>query len=181
MINSIYRIPINYPNLNLYSIHHAVRKDENKSVKFACITRVCPDVRTLFGKSKRNVINAEEQSTKMMNTGQTPGDTYTAPKNVQSEQTELNNEIHTMTKNSNQITKTVKVQINTIDRVKAFVETACSIESDLDIVSGRYVIDAKSIMGIFSLDITNPLTLKIYANNEETVNEILEKMKGFLT
>lgn len=181
MINSIYRIPINYPNLNLCSIYHAVRKDENKSVKFACIPHVCPDVRTLFGKSRHNVISAEKQSTKMTNTGQIPGDTYTVQKNVQSERTELNNETHTMTKNNNQIIKTVKVQINTIDRVKAFVETACSIKSDMDIVSGRYTIDAKSIIGIFSLDITNPLTLKIYAENEETVNEILEKMKGFLT
>lgn len=150
-------------------------------MKFACIIHVCPDVRTLFGKSKRNAINVEKQSTKMKNIGQTPEDTYTVQKNVQSEQTELNNEIRAMTKNSNPIIKTVKVQINTIDRVKAFVETACSIKSDLYIVSGRCIIDAKSIMGIFSLDIINPLTLKIYAENEETLNEILEKMKGFLT
>ncbi len=46
--------------------------------------------------------------------------------------------------------KTVKISLNSIDKVKSFVNDITKFESDFDLVSGRYVIDAKSIMGIFS-------------------------------
>ena len=49
--------------------------------------------------------------------------------------------------------KTVKISLNSIDKVKAFVNTIARYDEDFDLVSGRYVIDAKSIMGIFSLDL----------------------------
>ena len=48
--------------------------------------------------------------------------------------------------------KTVKISLNSIDKVKAFVNDVTKFNTDFDLVSGRYVIDAKSIMGIFSLD-----------------------------
>ena len=48
--------------------------------------------------------------------------------------------------------KTVKISLNSIDKVKAFVNEISKFDCDFDLVSGRYVIDAKSIMGIFSLD-----------------------------
>ena len=149
-------------------------------MKFACITRVCQDARTLFGKSKHNAINAEKQSTRMRNIGQTQGDTYTAQKNALSEQTKSKKLNHVMNATDNKIIKTVNIQINTIDKVKNFVDIASSIESDLDIISGRYVIDAKSIMGIFSIDLTNPLTLKIYAKNEKSVDNTVKKLKNFI-
>ena len=47
----------------------------------------------------------------------------------------------------------VKISLNSIDKVKNFVNDITRFDSDFDLVSGRYVIDAKSIMGIFSLDI----------------------------
>ena len=49
--------------------------------------------------------------------------------------------------------KTVKISLNSIDKVKSFVNTISQFDSDFDLISGRYVIDAKSIMGIFSLDL----------------------------
>ena len=61
--------------------------------------------------------------------------------------------------------KTVKISLNSIDKVKSFVNEITKYDNDFDLVSGRYVIDAKSIMGIFSLDSclyrhqTYPLTL----------------------
>lgn len=116
----------------------------------------------------------------MRNIGQTQGDTYTAQKNVLSEQTKSKKWNHTMNTTDNKIIKTVNVQINTIDKVKSFVDIVSSIESDLDIISGRYVIDAKSIMGIFSIDLTNPLTLKIYAKNEKSVDNTVKKLKNFI-
>ena len=58
--------------------------------------------------------------------------------------------------------KSVYILLNSIDKVKNFVSTTTHIEGDLDLVVGRYVVDAKSIMGIFSLDLSQPLRLDIH-------------------
>lgn len=51
--------------------------------------------------------------------------------------------------------KTVQISLNSIDKVKSFVNAITQFDYDFDLISGRYVIDAKSIMGIFSLDLSN--------------------------
>ncbi|MCR5823738.1 MAG: HPr family phosphocarrier protein [Lachnospiraceae bacterium] len=61
---------------------------------------------------------------------------------------------------------TVKISLNSIDKVKSFVNEITKFDSDFDLVSGRYVIDAKSIMGIFSLDLSKPIDLNIHADND---------------
>ena len=53
--------------------------------------------------------------------------------------------------------KTAKISLNSIDKVKAFVNEISKFDCDFDLVSGRYVIDAKSIMGIFSLALNQPI------------------------
>ncbi len=58
--------------------------------------------------------------------------------------------------------KSVYILLNSIDKVKNFVSTTTHIDGDLDLVVGRYVVDAKSIMGIFSLDLSQPLRLDIH-------------------
>ena len=60
--------------------------------------------------------------------------------------------------------KTVQISLNSIDKVKSFVNTITKFDNDFDLVSGRYVIDAKSIMGIFSLDLSKPIDLNIHAD-----------------
>ncbi len=72
----------------------------------------------------------------------------------------------------------VKVSLNSIDKVKEFVNDISGFNAEFDLVAGRYVIDAKSIMGIFSLDINKPIDLNIYA--EEGIDEILETIKPYL-
>ena len=67
--------------------------------------------------------------------------------------------------------KTVHISLNSIDKVKAFVNEITKFDNDFDLVSGRYVIDAKSIMGIFSLDLSKPIELNIHS--ETNVDEIL--------
>ncbi len=62
--------------------------------------------------------------------------------------------------------KTVQISLNSIDKVKAFVNDISKFDADFDLVSGRYVIDAKSIMGIFSLDLSKPINLNIHADSE---------------
>ena len=72
--------------------------------------------------------------------------------------------------------KTVDISLNSIDKVKSFVNDISKFDSDFDsLVSGRYVIDAKSIMRIFSLDLSKPITLNIHADNAnlDTIMEVL--------
>jgi len=70
--------------------------------------------------------------------------------------------------------KTIKISLNSIDKVKAFVNDITKFDSDFDLVSGRYVIDAKSIMGIFSLDLSKPIDLNIHAeDNLDTILSVL--------
>ena len=54
--------------------------------------------------------------------------------------------------------KSVQINLNSIEKVKSFVNEITKFTAEFDLVSGRYVIDAKSIMGIFSLDISKPIT-----------------------
>lgn len=74
--------------------------------------------------------------------------------------------------------KTVKISLNSIDKVKAFVNDVTKFDTDFDLVSGRYVIDAKSIMGIFSLDLSKPIDLNIHA--EGGIEEVLEVLKPYM-
>ena len=73
--------------------------------------------------------------------------------------------------------KTVKISLNSIDKVKAFVNEVTKYDAEFDLVSGRYVIDAKSIMGIFSLDLSKPIDLNIHSENN--IDEILAKLDEF--
>lgn len=73
--------------------------------------------------------------------------------------------------------KTVTINLGSIDKVKAFVNDINRFDSDFDLVSGRYVIDAKSIMGIFSLDLSKPIDLNIHGDAE--MDQILEVLKKY--
>lgn len=74
--------------------------------------------------------------------------------------------------------KTVSISLNSIDKVKAFVNDITKFDSDFDLISGRYVIDAKSIMGIFSLDLAKPIELNIHG--EENMDTILTVLKPYI-
>ena len=75
--------------------------------------------------------------------------------------------------------KTVDISLNSIDKVKNFVNLINRFDNDFDLVSGRYVIDAKSIMGIFSLDLSKPIALNIYAD-DKNIDEILNELAPYL-
>lgn len=70
----------------------------------------------------------------------------------------------------------VNIMLNTINDVKNFVNTVSKYEFEVDLTSGRYVIDAKSIMGIFSLDLSKPI--KLEANCAED-SKFAEEIKPF--
>ncbi len=58
-----------------------------------------------------------------------------------------------------------KVMLATINDVKSFVSTVTQCDYDVDLISGRYAIDAKSIMGIFSLDLSKPIDLEAHTDD----------------
>ncbi|HAB94562.1 MAG TPA: PTS sugar transporter [Lachnospiraceae bacterium] len=74
--------------------------------------------------------------------------------------------------------KKVMISLNSIDKVKSFVNDISRFDYDFDLVSGRYVIDAKSIMGIFSLDLSKPIELNIHA--AEDAEEVLDALKPYI-
>lgn len=71
---------------------------------------------------------------------------------------------------------TVKILIDTIDKVKNFNAVLNKEDGDFDIVGGGYIIDARSIMGIFSIDISKPLQLNIHSDDTQTV----ERLKDYI-
>lgn len=72
----------------------------------------------------------------------------------------------------------ISFDTDTLAKVKSFVNEVTKFDNEFDLVSGRYVVDAKSIMGIFSLDLTKPITLNIHT--DENVDKILDSLKDYL-
>ena len=75
--------------------------------------------------------------------------------------------------------KTVSISLNSIDKVKAFVNDISKYDFDFDLVSGRYVIDAKSIMGIFSLDLSKQINLNVHAEGSN-LDEVLKVLAPYI-
>ena len=72
--------------------------------------------------------------------------------------------------------KTTTILLNTINDVKVFVNAVSKYDFDVDLISGRYAVDAKSIMGIFSLDLSKPITVEIHSDD---CDKLLEEIKQF--
>ena len=72
--------------------------------------------------------------------------------------------------------KELSIRIDSINDVKKFVNIVSRYEYDVDIVSGRYAIDAKSIMGLFSIDLSKSVTMKIHSND---CDDLLAEVKQF--
>lgn len=72
---------------------------------------------------------------------------------------------------------TVNITLGTIDDVKKFVNIVSKYDFEVDLTSGRYVIDAKSIMGIFSLDLTKPIKLDAHTDGS---SPFFEEIKPFV-
>ncbi|MDD6345442.1 MAG: HPr family phosphocarrier protein [Oscillospiraceae bacterium] len=70
---------------------------------------------------------------------------------------------------------TFKISLQAINDVKEFVNTVMSFDFDIDLVSGRYAVDAKSIMGIFSLDLSKPITLNAHTDDASVLLSKIDK------
>ena len=74
--------------------------------------------------------------------------------------------------------KTVMIRLSLVENVNKFVNIVSRYPFDMDLRAGRHVVDAKSILGIFSLDLSRPITLEIYSDD---CDDLLESIAPFLT
>ncbi len=74
----------------------------------------------------------------------------------------------------------VMIRLSSIQDVRTFVDIVTKYNIDIDLSSGRYVVDAKSIMGIFSLDLPNPIKLSAQTDKEDEVKALLDDLKAFI-
>jgi len=73
--------------------------------------------------------------------------------------------------------KTLQISLKLAEKVKDFVNIISKYPFDIDLRCGRFVIDAKSLLGIFSLDLSKPLTLEAHSDDVGTLFADLEKFK----
>ena len=73
--------------------------------------------------------------------------------------------------------KTCKIKLSSIQDVREFVDIVTGFNIEIDLSSGRYVVDAKSIMGIFSLDLLNIIILTAYTDD---ATELFNKLERFI-
>ena len=71
--------------------------------------------------------------------------------------------------------KTFDLLLSSINDVKDFVNIVSKYDVDVDLTSGRYVVDAKSIMGIFSLDLSKPIKVEVHSDDCDKFMEELDK------
>lgn len=76
--------------------------------------------------------------------------------------------------------KKVLVKLNDSTLIKSFVNIINKYPFDLDLRSGRYVVDAKSILGIFSLDLSQPIELEILSDDTQEIDKLLTDIKDFV-
>ncbi len=73
--------------------------------------------------------------------------------------------------------KTFNMQLSSINDVKDFVNIVSKYDFDVDLTSGRYVVDAKSIMGIFSLDLSKPIKVEVHSDD---CDAFVAELKGMI-
>ena len=73
--------------------------------------------------------------------------------------------------------KTVQIRLSLVENVNKFVNIVGRYPFDMDLRAGRHVVDAKSILGIFSLDLSRPITLEIY---QDSCDDLLKEIQPFV-
>ena len=71
--------------------------------------------------------------------------------------------------------KSIKISLQMAQNVKEFIKIVQDYPYEIDLKSDKYVVDAKSILGIFSLDLSKPLVVEIHSDNCDDLVEALKK------
>lgn len=72
----------------------------------------------------------------------------------------------------------IQISLKSIDDVKHFVQTITMFDGEFELLSGKYIVDAKSILGLFSVDLSKPVTLRIEADDAK-IDEILKVIEVY--
>ncbi|BCN31695.1 HPr family phosphocarrier protein [Anaeromicropila herbilytica] len=72
------------------------------------------------------------------------------------------------------------INLNNVDDIKKFNKIVTSFDEEIDVISGRFVVDAKSIMGLFALDLSRPVETEILSDSEEVQGKFKEAISDFL-
>jgi len=73
----------------------------------------------------------------------------------------------------------MNVDLNSIKRINDFVNIVSKYDDNIDLISGRYVVNAKSILGVFSLDLSKPLKVEFYGSkNEDDIKQMIRKFEA---
>ena len=73
--------------------------------------------------------------------------------------------------------KSVTLKLSQAEEIKEFVNTVNRYAYEMDLRAGRHVVDAKSILGIFSLDLSEPISLEIYSDD---CADLMEDIRRFM-
>ena len=73
----------------------------------------------------------------------------------------------------------IEISLDSINNVKNFVSITTKFDAEIDLISGRYIIDAKSIMGIFSIYLSKPIRLRIH-EGKENVDDIIDALSEYV-
>lgn len=75
--------------------------------------------------------------------------------------------------------KQYPIKLKSVQDIKEFVNEVRTLDCEMDLVCGRYTVDAKSIMGVFSLDLTNTLTLQVYGATDRDLEKLESILKAY--
>jgi len=73
-----------------------------------------------------------------------------------------------------------KVLLDSVEKIQEFVKVANSTHCDIDLVSGKYYLDAKSILGILSCNVHEPMTMIVNSSDEEEIGNFKNRIVEFL-
>lgn len=72
----------------------------------------------------------------------------------------------------------VQISLSSIDEVKQFVQTLTMFDGDFELISGKYIVNAKSILGLFSVDLSKPVVLRIDVEKTK-MEEVLKAISEY--
>ena len=73
-----------------------------------------------------------------------------------------------------------KIKLDSVEKVKRFCNETFKLDFELDLHSGKYIVDGKSIMGIFSLDLSKVIEVVVHCDNTEKINKFKESIKEYM-
>ena len=76
--------------------------------------------------------------------------------------------------------KKIQIKLVTVEDIRNFVNILAKYTIDLDLQQGRYIVDARSLMGIFSLDLLNPVDFAIQSDDESIIKSVLNDIKAWI-